>query len=234
VPHLDLPDSTNPAGDGNLIGQIGFAACLVARWQSYGCRSVCPSQGILPTIVAMSAAEKARNDSVRTLPSAARLKLSDMADDSSGASTIVTVSYRPCVQKIILHSNSKRLRHLLEGVCPLREILGVADSLIGELRKHDICYPGNPPSLGPCATWHEKAVLRLPQQLQHRFISLFAKQSSVCRSCHQSETVQTAETHVGVARAVCPKQTKRSGISLWRRWLRNLAKKPHCCGCRAQ
>jgi len=57
-------------------------------------------QTILPTIVAMSAAEKARNDSVRILPSAPRLKLSDMAEDSSGASTIVTVSYRPCVQKM--------------------------------------------------------------------------------------------------------------------------------------
>ena len=57
-------------------------------------------QIILPTTVAMSAAEKARNDSVRTLPSAPRLKLSDMAADSSGASTIVTMSYRPCVQKM--------------------------------------------------------------------------------------------------------------------------------------
>src|ERR1700730_16779430 len=57
-------------------------------------------QIILPTTVAMSAAEKARNDSVRTLPSAPRLKLSDMAEASSGASTIVTMSYRPCVQKM--------------------------------------------------------------------------------------------------------------------------------------
>jgi hypothetical protein len=57
-------------------------------------------QTILPTIVAMSAAENARNDSVRILPSAPRLKLSDMAEDSSGASTIVTMSYRPCVQKM--------------------------------------------------------------------------------------------------------------------------------------
>src|SRR6202047_1251815 len=74
----------------------------------------------------------------------------------------VKPSLRP---KNVLHSHSKRLRHLLEGVCPLRGILGVADSLIGELRKHDICYHGNPPSLGPCATWHKEAVLRLPQQL---------------------------------------------------------------------
>jgi len=49
-------------------------------------------QIILPTTVAISAAEKARNDSVRTLPSAPRLKLSDIAEDSSGASTIVTMS----------------------------------------------------------------------------------------------------------------------------------------------
>jgi hypothetical protein len=49
-------------------------------------------QSILPTIVVMSAAEKARNDSVRTLPSAPRVKLSDMAEDSSGASMTVTMS----------------------------------------------------------------------------------------------------------------------------------------------
>src|SRR5258708_3744791 len=47
----------------------------------------------------MSAAEKARNDSLRTLPSAPRPKLSDMAADSSGASTIVTEAYPPCVHK---------------------------------------------------------------------------------------------------------------------------------------
>src|ERR1700730_12488069 len=64
-----------------------------AEWQahSHDCQS------ILPTIVVISAAEKARSVSVRTLPSAPRLRLSDMADDSSGASTIVTTSYRPCV-----------------------------------------------------------------------------------------------------------------------------------------
>jgi hypothetical protein len=44
-------------------------------------------QIILQTTVAMSAAEKARNDSVRTLPRAPRLKLSDMAEASSGASS---------------------------------------------------------------------------------------------------------------------------------------------------
>src|SRR6516164_1747154 len=55
-------------------------------------------QSILPTIVVISAAEKARIVSVRTLPSAPRLKFSDMTDDSSDASTIVTMSYRPCVQ----------------------------------------------------------------------------------------------------------------------------------------
>jgi hypothetical protein len=46
-------------------------------------------QSISPTIFVISAAEKARSVSVRTLPSAPRLKFSDMADDSSGASTIV-------------------------------------------------------------------------------------------------------------------------------------------------
>ena len=45
-------------------------------------------QTILPTIVIMSAAEKARNYSVRTSPSPPRLKLSAKAEDSSRASTI--------------------------------------------------------------------------------------------------------------------------------------------------
>src|SRR5258708_6439690 len=45
----------------------------------------------------------------------------------------------------VLHGHSKRLRHLLEGICPLRGILSVADSLVGELRKHDISYHGHPP-----------------------------------------------------------------------------------------
>src|ERR1700738_4534993 len=128
-------------------------------------------QTILPTIVAMSAAEKARNDSVRILPSAPRLKLSDMAEDSSGASTIVTVSYRPCVQNV-LHSHPKRLSQFLEGFCPFRRFLRVADSLIGELRKNDISYHGHPPGLGPCATRREEVVLCLPQQL-HCSIDLY-------------------------------------------------------------
>ena len=48
----------------------------------------------------MSSDEKARSDSVRMLPSAPRLKLSAVAESSSGASTTVTMSYRPCVQNI--------------------------------------------------------------------------------------------------------------------------------------
>src|SRR5260370_29802078 len=72
----------------------------------------------------------------------------------------------------VLHGHSKRLRHLLEGICPLRGILSVADSLVGELRKHDISYHGHPPWLGPCATWHEEVVLcRLrvaTEELPHR------------------------------------------------------------------
>lgn len=119
----------------------------------------------------MSAAEKARNDSVRILPSAPRLKLSDMAEASSGASKIVTVS-PPLRPENVLHSHSKRLRQLLEGFCPFRRFLSVADSLIGELRKNDISYHGHPLWLGPCATWHEGVVLRLPQQL-HRSIDLY-------------------------------------------------------------
>ena len=59
-------------------------------------------QSMLPTAFVISAAEKARSDSVRTLPSAARLNVSDMKDNSSGASRMVTMSYRPCVQTISL------------------------------------------------------------------------------------------------------------------------------------
>ena len=55
----------------------------------------CAGQIILLTIVIISAAEKARNDSVRTLPRALILKLSAVAETSSGASTIVTMSYLP-------------------------------------------------------------------------------------------------------------------------------------------
>ena len=49
-------------------------------------------QSILPMIFVISAAEKARSVSVRTLPSAPRLKFSDINADSSGASTMVTMS----------------------------------------------------------------------------------------------------------------------------------------------
>jgi len=48
----------------------------------------------------MSADEKARSDSVRMLPSALRLKLSAVAESSSGASMTITMSYRPCVQNM--------------------------------------------------------------------------------------------------------------------------------------
>src|SRR6516164_10586453 len=55
-------------------------------------------QSILSTMFVISATEKARIVSVRTLPSVPRLKFSAIAADSSGASTIVTTSYCPCVQ----------------------------------------------------------------------------------------------------------------------------------------
>src|ERR1700676_1752726 len=47
------------------------------------------------------------------------------------------------------HGHSNRLRHLLEGICPLRGILNVADSFIGEFRKHDISYHGSSSLVGP-------------------------------------------------------------------------------------
>src|SRR5262245_12478791 len=49
----------------------------------------------------------------------------------------VIPSLRP---EYLLHGHSKRLRHLLEGFCPLRGVLSVFDALIGELGKHDIGY----------------------------------------------------------------------------------------------
>src|SRR6266404_4221219 len=100
-------------------------------------------QIILPTIVAMSAAEKARNDSVRTLPSAPRLKLSDIAEDSSGASTIVTTSYRPCVQKISFTVTPKVFAICLKASARFGESFALRISLIGELRKHDISHHGH-------------------------------------------------------------------------------------------
>src|SRR6202008_1163234 len=67
----------------------------------------------------------------------------------------------------VLHSHTECLRHFLEGICPLWGVLGIADSLLSELRQHDISYHGRPPWLGPCATLHEEACLSLPQQSRH-------------------------------------------------------------------
>jgi hypothetical protein len=50
----------------------------------------------------------------------------------------ITMSYRPCVQNIILNGHSERLRYLAESLCPLRRIFSVFDALIGERGKHDI------------------------------------------------------------------------------------------------
>src|SRR5262249_37458057 len=97
------------------------------------------------TIFNMSVDEKARSDSVRMLPSALRLRLSAVAESSSGASMTITMSYRPCVQKYILNGHSERLRHLPEGLCPLRRIFSVFDALIGERGKHDIGCHGRFP-----------------------------------------------------------------------------------------
>src|SRR5882762_3621724 len=69
----------------------------------------------------------------------------------------------------VLHSHSKRLRQLLEGFCPFRSFLSVADSLIGELRKNGISYHGHPPWLGPvqlgvtelCCACHSSSIAAL-------------------------------------------------------------------------
>jgi hypothetical protein len=64
-------------------GKAGLLRCA---------RNDCSYQSMSSTIFVISAAEKARSDSVRILPSLARLSVSDMKDDSSGASTMVTMS----------------------------------------------------------------------------------------------------------------------------------------------
>src|SRR5262245_63334970 len=55
-----------------------------------------------------------------------------------------------------LHSHSERLRHCFEGFRALWRLLGVADSLICEIRQHDIGYHGRPPRLGTCTTGMRK------------------------------------------------------------------------------
>ena len=56
----------------------------------------------------------------------------------------VIPSLRP---EYLLRSHSKRLRHLLEGFCPLRRVFSVFDALIGKRGKHDIGYHGRSPWL---------------------------------------------------------------------------------------
>src|ERR1700738_5003866 len=95
----------------------------------------------------------------------------------------------------VLHGHSKRLRHLPEGICPLRGFLSVADSLIGELRKHDISYHGHPPWLGPCATWHEEVVRRLPQHAALIYIMVVPDthgQRALPRPTHSSPPLSAA------------------------------------------
>ena len=81
----------------------------------------------------MSVEEKARSsDSVRMLPSALRLKLSAVAESSSGPSIIrydVISSLRP---EYIFDGHAERLRHLPKGLCSLLRIFGVFDALSGE------------------------------------------------------------------------------------------------------
>src|SRR5262245_57746231 len=78
---------------------------------------------ILATIFIMSAAEKARIDSVRILPNALRLKLSAVADSSSGASMTDTMSYRPCVQNISFTVTSNVLAICLKASARFGESL---------------------------------------------------------------------------------------------------------------
>ena len=84
------------ANPGTLPGDLIASEAIVAFADELNVPRVYPT---LATIAFMSAAEKARRDSVRTFPRALRLKLAAMAEGSSGASTIITISYRPCVQK---------------------------------------------------------------------------------------------------------------------------------------
>jgi hypothetical protein len=79
------------------------------------------------------------------LPSALRLKLSAVAESSSGGINDyydVIPSLRP---EYVLYGHPKRLRHLLEGLCSLRRIFSVFDALSGEPGKHDIGCHGHFP-----------------------------------------------------------------------------------------
>jgi len=88
----------------------------------------------------MSAAEKARNDSVRTLPKALRFKLSAVAENSSGASRIVTTSYRPCdpvrdlseISRVAVSPSILLVRSGL-GARTLSELIALAKQKPGEI-----------------------------------------------------------------------------------------------------
>ena len=88
----------------------------------------------------MSAAEKARNDSARTLPKALRFKLSAVAENSSGASRIVTTSYRPCdpvrdlseISRVAVSPSILLVRSGL-GARTLSELIALAKQKPGEI-----------------------------------------------------------------------------------------------------
>ena len=95
----------------------------------------------------MSADENARSDSVRMLPSALRLKLSAVAESSSGASTTVTMSYRPCVQNISFTVTPNVFAICLKASARFGKFFRIFDALIGKRGKHDIGHHGRSPWL---------------------------------------------------------------------------------------
>ena len=101
----------------------------------------------MATIFIMSSDEKARSDSVRMLPSAPRLKLSAVAESSSGASTTVTMSYRPCVQNISFTVTPNVFAICLKASARFGEVFSVLDALIGERGKYDIGHHDRSPWL---------------------------------------------------------------------------------------
>src|SRR2546429_9086103 len=51
----------------------------------------------------------------------------------------------------LLYGHSEGLGRPLESLCPLRRVLGIADSLVGEIAKHDISYHRGSPWLSDAA-----------------------------------------------------------------------------------
>ena len=94
---------------------------------------------ILAIILVISAAEKAGIVCVRTLPSPPMLRLSAVTVAASGASSVTTMSYSAQgPRQYVLDGRAMFLRHVLEGLGALDQVLRVAHALVREARKRDV------------------------------------------------------------------------------------------------